>query len=378
MSPRRMAGDATYRGRLNAAGSALLDEIKGTGDKYQSYREIDEVFPEKVTRDNADELLNALAPTTKVTIGDDNVIIGGDAILDNKGRVNLDKIPFNPQELSHTAPDAVNSDLDPLMGAFLNPDDINLDANPGLARAVNLGKAMRSNDPTAYRQAGMPIEVNDDAARYLAGMFTKGKNNTPLRSSSFTKVGGLGTESRGQILVPGSTSRFLDLSKEQQGAYMDARTVNLTKQWLQQGGGSIGNPRTTIVPPGVNSHMDHVRALSSSTDTLGPGSGWGYSDAIDNFSWLDAESNVHSKLNYSLQGQHLMMKLADDMRKKGQPFPARLSQSQLGDPNRKRLTDEEGAIRLATDKATNVNDAGENLLSIIQYLNMYGAPEALF
>lgn len=366
-----MAGDPSYKGRLNAAGSAILDEILGTGSKYQSYREIDEVFPEKLTRSNADETLRALAPTTSIEIGDDNVIIGGDAILDNKGRVNLDRIPFNPQELSHTAPDAVNSDTDPLLRAFLRPDNIDLKANPGFARAVGLGRAMRANDTVAYRQAGMPIEVTDDAAEYLSGKFTKGKNNTPLRSSSFTKVGGLGTDSRSQILVPGTDTRYLDLDKAGQSAYMDQRTVDLTKQWLQQGGGSIGNPRATIVPPGVNSHMDHVRALSSSTDTLGPGQGWGYSDGIENFSWLDAEANVHSKLNYTLQGQHLMMLMADQMRKKGQSFPARLSQSQLGDPNRKRLTDEGGAIRLISDKATNATEAGENLLDIIQYLNKY-------
>ena len=67
----------------------------------------------------------------------------------------------------------------------------------------------------------------------------------------------------------------------------------------------------------------------------------------------------------------MMMKMADEMRKKGQPFPARLSQSQLGDPNRKRLTDDEGAIRLVTDKARNVNEGGENLLELIQLLNKY-------
>ena len=238
-------------------------------------------FPKKLTRSNADEVLRSLAPTTKVEIGDDNVIIGGDAILDNKGRVNLDKIPFNPQELSHTAPDAVNSDTDPLLRAFLSPDNVDLSSSPGLARAVGLGKAMRANDTVAYRQAGMPIQVTDDAAEYLSGKFTKGKNNTPLRSSSFTKVGGLGTDSRSQILVPGTETRYLDLDKAGQSAYMDQRTVDLTKQWLEQGGGSIGNPRATIVPPGINSHMDHVRALSSSTDTLGPGQGWGYSDAVD-------------------------------------------------------------------------------------------------
>ena len=74
-----------------------------------------------------------------------------------------------------------------------------------------------------------------------------------------------------------------------------------------------------------------------------------------------------------------MMQLADQMRQKGQAFPARLSQSQLGDPNRKRLTDEEGAIRLATDKLTDVKEAGENVLAIIQYLNKYGIePEMPF
>ena len=47
MSRRRMAGDPSYKGRLNAAGSAILDDILGTGSKYQNYREIDEVFPEE-------------------------------------------------------------------------------------------------------------------------------------------------------------------------------------------------------------------------------------------------------------------------------------------------------------------------------------------
>ena len=320
--------------------------------------------------DNSDATLLALAPRTEVNIRDDNVIVGGDAIVDSKGRVNLDKIPFSANELSHTAPDAVNSDADPLLAAFLRPDNINLDANPGLRRAVQIGSAMRANDPAAYRAAGMPVEVTDDAAEYLSGMFTKGKNNTPLRSTGFVKAGGLGSESRSQILIPGTNTKFTDLSKEQQGAYLNVRNKNLVKQWLQQGGASIGNPRETIVPPGAASHMDHIQSLSSSRDTIGAG-GWGDSDATTNMSYLDAESNVHSKLNYGLQGQHLMMLMADEMRKKGQAFPARLSQSQLGDPNRKRLSDEEGAIRLITDKATNSTEAGENLLEVIQYLNKY-------
>ena len=370
MSRLRKAGSADYQGRLNAVGSALLDQINEGKTNFSGYREIDEVFPEQVNINNADQVLLALAPRTEVKFDKSGNITGGDAILDNQGRVNIDKVPFDERRLSRTAPDSVNSTDDRLMGAFLNPDGVDTTRDPALARAVGLGQAMRSNDVQGYRSAGMPIQVDDDAAAYLADKFTKGKGNKPLRSSSFVKVGGLGSESRKQILIPGTNDRFINLDKAGQGAYMDERNTNLLKQWLMQGGGSIGNPSMTIVPPGMNSHMDHVRALSSAVDSVGPG-GWGYSDAVDNFSWLDAEANVHSKLNYGLQGQYMMMKMADEMRKKGQPFPARLSQSQLGDPNRKRLTDEEGAIRLVTDKARSVDEAGENLLELIQMFNKY-------
>ena len=216
MSRQRMAGStdyqkrfndaANYQGRLNAAGSYLLDDILGTGNKYQSYREIDEVFPDEVNIGNADQVLLSLAPTTKVNIDSDRNITGGDAILDNKGRVNLDKIPYNADELSHTAPDAVNTDIDPLMGAMLNPDNVDTTGNPALQRAVKIGTAMRANDPVAYRAAGMPIAVDDEAAAYIAGRLSKGKNDLPLRSTGFVKAGGLGTESRDQILIPGTLS----------------------------------------------------------------------------------------------------------------------------------------------------------------------------
>ena len=368
-----MAGDADYKGRLNAVGSALLDQINEGKTNFSGYRNIEEVFPEELTIDNADSVLRALAPRTEVNIDIDGNVYGGHAILDNQGRVNIDQIPHDMRRLSHTAPDAVNSTEDRLMGAFLNPDGVNTEGDPALARAVAIGTAMRHNDVGSYRAAGSPIKVTDEAAAYLADKFTKGKGNKPLRSSSFVKVGGLGSESRSHILVPGTWDKFTDLDKAGQSAYMDQRNTDLMKQWLMQGGGSIGNPSMAIVPPGMNSHMDHVQALSSAIDSVGMQKGWGYSDDPSNFSWLDAEANVHAKLNYTLQGQHLMMKLADEMRQKGQPFPARLSQSQLGDPNRKRLSDEEGAIRLATDKARNTTEAGENLLSVIQYLNKYDA-----
>ena len=117
--------------------------------------------------------------------------------------------------------------------------------------------------------------------------------------------------------------------------------------------------------------MDHIESLSSSVDTKGP-EGWGYSDDPSNYSYADAEYNVHSKLNYGIQGTHLMMKLADDMRRAGEKFPARLSQSELGNPNRVRLSDEAGAIRLATDEAPSADIAGPRLVDIIQYLAKYG------
>jgi hypothetical protein len=63
------------------------------------------------------------------------------------------------------------------------------------------------------------------------------------------------------------------------------------------------------------------------------------------------------------------MKLADFMRQNNMPAPARLSQSQLGDPNRKRLTNEEALVRQATDKATDVMSGGEALLQALQIVN---------
>ena len=360
-----MAGSADYKGRLNAVASQLLDDIKGT-DRYTSSRFVDEVFPESVTLGNADEVLSALAPRTKVTINSDGSFSGGDAILDDKGRLNLDNMPFNAKELSSTAPDAVNSDLDPAMGVLLNPDKLTAGASPKMQRAAAIGSAMKANDPAAYKAAGMPISVTDEAAAYIADKLVRGKNNTPLRSSGFVKSGGAGTESRGQILIPGTDIRFNDADKATQAAYLDQRRNELVGQWLRQGGASIANPSTVIVAPGVNSHMDHVQALSSSVDTLGPTAGWGYSDSPANFSYLDAEANVHSKLNYDIGTQHQLMRLADQMRQQGRAFPARLSQSQLGDPNRKRLTGEEAMVRLATDKAGSITEGGENLLNALQ------------
>ncbi len=360
---------ADYRGRLNAAGSALLDLINQENKvrtNFSGYREMDEVFDDRLSMSNADEVLGALGARTPVSFKGSEVI-GGDLITDKKGRINLDSIPSDASQLSRTAPDAVNTDVDKRLGAMLYPERLT-EVPSELKRAHAIGSAMMANDPVAYKKAGMPIEVDRDAAEYITSKMVKGKNNQPLRSTGFVNAGGLGTDSRGQILIPGTDVRFNDADKATQSAYKNKRAVDFMQQWLAQGGASIGNPSTVIVQPGKKSHMDHVQSLSSSVDTIGE-KGWGYSDAPSNFSYLDEEANVHSKLNYDIQGQHLMMRLADEMRREGTPFPARLSQSELGDPNRRRLTDEEGAIRLATDKQTDVRMAGEKVLEILQYLN---------
>ena len=367
MARRRMAGSPDYKGRLNAVASQLLDDIKGT-DRYTKSRFIDEVFPESVTADNADEVLMALAPRTKVTIKD-GVAIGGDAILDDKGRVNMDAIPTNPAELSSTAPDAVNTDADPAMDILLNPGKLKDGASPKQQRAATIGRAMQANDPAAYKAAGMPISVTDEAAHLIAEKLVRGKNNTPLRSNGFVKSGGVGTDSRAQILIPGTDTRFVDADKATQSAYLDQRRDALVGQWLRQGGASIANPSTVIVPPGKLSHMDHVQSLSSSIDTLGPDTGWGYSDSPTNYSYLDEEANVHSKLNYTIGVQHQLMKLADKLRKEGRNFPPRLTREELSNRDRKRLSGEEAMIRLATSKAEGITEAGENLLTAIQIMN---------
>ena len=366
MPPRRMAGNADYKGRLNAVGSTLLNQEKGT-DRYTKYREMDEVFPEHVTLDNADEVLMALAPRKEVTINSDGTVTGGDAITDSKGRVNLDQIPRNLDELSKVVPDQVNSSLDPKMRAFIYPDEVN---SPSLYRAAEMGKAMRANDTTRYREVGMPIQADDDAIEYIADRLTQGKNNTPIRSGSFVSSGGLGSEKRGHILIPGTDKVYKEQDKATQAAYKDVRRNNLVGQWVRQGGASIGNPSTAIVPPGIDSHMDHIQPLSRSIDSLYPESDY-YSDAVENMSYLDAPSNVHSKLNYYISGQHNLIRLADEMREAGQPFPARLSRQQLSDKNRVRLSDEEGAFRLATDKINNLPDKAKNILRVMRLLE-YG------
>ncbi len=364
--------DADRRGRVNAAGAELLDIIQGLEGIKQNnagYRVIDEVFgSDSVDMNNVDEVLGALAPRTQVFDSNLNVI-GGDQIRDDKGRINLDQIRHDDSKLSKTIPDEVNSDKDPYMKYYLYPEKYKSEEVPAqFKRAHNMGKAMQANDTEAYRRAGMPISVTDEAGSYIAKHLTKGKNAQPIRSTGFVVSGGLGSPTRSQILIPGTDKIYSEQGKDVQTEYKNVRNDELVTQLARQGFASIGNPSEMIIPPGEAMHMDHVRSLSSSIDTLGEG-GWGYSDAIENRSYLDRDANVHSKLNYGIGAQHMMMREADDMRKKGEEFPARLSRQQLSDKDRVRLSDDAGIVKLITSKQTDPNVAGKRLLEYLQYAN---------
>ena len=104
----------------------------------------------------------------------------------------------------------------------------------------------------------------------------------------------------------------------------------------------MGTAQTQIFPPGRPSHMDHIQSLSSSVDVKGP-QGWGYSDDPTNFSYLDQDYNVNTKLNYDLQTVHQLGRLADTLRQKGygKNLPPNLTDKELSDPNRKRLSQNE-------------------------------------
>ena len=121
----------------------------------------------------------------------------------------------------------------------------------------------------------------------------------------------------------------------------------------------MGTAQTQIFPPGTPSHMDHIQSLSSSIDAKGA-DGWGYSDDPTNFSYLDQDYNVNTKLNYDLQTVHQLGRLADTMRQDGYGanIPPNLTDKQLGDPNRQRLTQEEAVkdLIVRTVRPNNTED----------------------
>jgi hypothetical protein len=106
--------------------------------------------------------------------------------------------------------------------------------------------------------------------------------------------------------------------------------------------------------------MDHIQSLSSSIDAVGPEKGWGYSDARTNFSYLDKDYNVNTKLNYDLQATHQLGRMADTMRQAGygDQIPPNLTDKQLSNPNRQRLTQEEAVkdLIVRTIRPNNAKD----------------------
>ena len=182
--------------------------------------------------------------------------------------------------------------------------------------------------------------------------------------------------SRGDIvLIPGTDKIFSQLPKEEQAAYLKQRGDVFLNQWLQQKGGSMGTAQSQIFPPGTPSHMDHIQSLSSSVDVKGP-EGWGFSDDPSNFSYLDQDYNVNTKLNYDLQTTHQLGRLADTLRQRGYggSIPPNLTQKELGDPNRKRLSQNE-AIGELIMKTIPPNAGAEDLAVALQLLRQAEAEQ---
>ena len=222
-----------------------------------------------------------------------------------------------------------------------------------------MGLAHRYNDYDAYRAINNRMEVTPEALDRFASVVTKGKAEAPIASGM--SGGGAINGTRGDmVLIPGTDRVFSSLGKDEKAAYLKERGDVFLDQWLQQKGRSMGTAQTQIFPPGTPSHMDHIQSLSSSIDAVGPEKGWGYSDAPSNFSYLDQDYNVNTKLNYDLQATHQLGRMADTMRQAGygDQLPPNLTQKQLGDPNRQRLTQQEAVkdLIVRTVRPNNTED----------------------
>lgn len=333
--------------RLEAAADALLNDLTGS-TRYGKSREMDYVFPDdKLTLDNVDEAITRLGARTpvKLTYGDDGRITnieGGQVIRNKKGGINIDKVP-SPKGSDYVkySPSVVDSTKNELVAAQLYPERFE-GATGQLAVARDLGLAHRYNDYDAYRSINNRMEVTPEALERFGSLVTKGKAEKPITAGM--SGGGAILGSRGDVvLIPGTDKVFSSLSADEKAAYLDERGKTFLNQWLTQKGGSMGTAQTQIFPPGLPSHMDHIQSLSSSIDVVGPEKGWGYSDDPTNFSYLDQDYNVNTKLNYDLQTTHQLGRLADQLRQDGygKTIPPNLTQQQLGDPKRQRLTQKE-------------------------------------
>ena len=338
---RALGGD-----RLEGAADALLNDILNT-KKYGTSREMEYVFPDdRLTVDNVDEAITRLGARTPATLeyndaGDIASITGGEVIRNKKGGINIDKVP-TPRGADYVkySPSVVDSSKNLLVEAQLYPERF-VNATGAVGAARDMGLAHRYNDYDAYRAINNRMEVTPEALDKFNSVVTKGKAEKPIAAGM--SGGGAILGSRGDVvLIPGTDKIFSQLPKDEKSAYLKERGDAFLNQWLSQKGGSMGTAQSQIFPPGRPSHMDHIQSLSSSVDVKGP-EGWGYSDDPTNFSYLDQDYNVNTKLNYDLQTTHQLGRLADTLRQGGYggSIPPNLTDKQLSDPNRKRLSQNE-------------------------------------
>jgi len=344
---RQLGGD-----RLEAAADALLNDLTGS-KRYGKTREADYVFPDDVlTLENVDESITRLGARTpaNLTYGKDGKIIridGGEVIRNSKGGINIDQVPSpSGRDYVKYSPSVVDSTQNQLVEAQLYPERF-AEATGPLGEARDMGLAHRYNDYDTYRGINNRMEVTPEALERFGSLVTKGKADLPIGTGM--SGGGAINGSRGDtVLIPGTDRVFSSLDKDEKAAYLKGRGEVFLNQWLQQKGRSMGTAQTQIFPPGNPSHMDHIQSLSSSIDTVGPEKGWGYSDDPTNFSYLDQDYNVNTKLNYDLQTVHQLGRLADTMRQGGYGanIPPNLTSKQLGNKDRQRLTQDEAVKEL--------------------------------
>ena len=361
MSRRRLAqqlgGD-----KLEAAADALLNDLTGS-KRYGKTREADYVFPsDQLNINNVDESITRLGARTpaNLTYGKDGKIIridGGEVIRNKKGGINIDKVPSpKGDDYVKYSPSVVDSTKNQLVEAQLYPERFEGATGP-LGEARDMGLAHRYNDYDAYRAINNRMEITPEALERFGSVVTKGKAEAPIARGM--SGGGAINGSRGDtVLIPETDRVFSSLGKDEKAAYLEERGDVFLNQWLQQKGRSMGTAQTQIFPPGTPSHMDHIQALSSSIDTVGPEKGWGYSDDPTNFSYLDQDYNVNTKLNYDLQATHQLGRMADTMRQAGygDQLPPNLTQEQLGSKTRQRLTQDE-AVKELIIKTVRQNNA---------------------
>ncbi len=347
--------------RLEAAADALLNDVTGSR-RYGKTREADYVFPDdQLNIGNVDESITRLGARTpaNLTYGKDGKIIridGGEVIRNKKGGINIDKVPSpRGEDYVKYSPSVVDSSKNQLVEAQLYPERFEGATGP-LGEARDMGLAHRYNDYDSYRAINNRMEITPEALERFAKVVTKGKAEAPIARGM--SGGGAINGTRGDmVLIPGTDRVFSSLGKDEKAAYLSERGDVFLNQWLQQKGRSMGTAQTQIFPPGTPSHMDHIQSLSSSIDAKG-NEGWGYSDDRTNFSYLDQDYNVNTKLNYDLQTTHQLGRIADTMRQAGygDQLPPNLTNKQLSNPNRQRLSQEE-AVKELIIRTVQPNDA---------------------